>query len=211
MSKMSKAIAALGVVAGLGVAALPLSTYAAPGDPDTYSQSTNAQVQVEVEGAISIATDLTSGEVVTLGKIMPGGITKEMKDADALKVTVSSNSDGANFNLYINGLENNGTKAIMKGASTGSSIEAGVLAANTSAWGYAYSATPFTGEAKQTYAAIPMTAEKVNGDTELSTSGAVEGSQKATNDSYFKFQASASNTQLADTYTGTVVFTAVVE
>lgn len=211
MSKMSKAIAALGVVAGLGVAALPLSTYAAPGDPDTYSQSTNAQVQVEVEGAISIATDLTSGEVVTLGKIMPGGITDEMKDADALKVTVSSNSDGANFNLYINGLENNGTKAIMKGASTGSSIEAGVPAANTSAWGYAYSTTPFTGEAKQTYAAIPMTAKKVNGDTKLSTSGAVEGSQKATNDSYFKFQASASNTQLADTYTGTVVFTAVVE
>lgn len=212
MSKMSKAIAALGVVAGLGVAALPLSTYAAiPSGDNIYKTSTSAQVEVIVEGAISIATDLTSGEVVTLGKIMPGGITDEMKDADALKVTVSSNSDGANFNLYINGLENNGTKAIMKGASTGSSIEAGVPAANTSAWGYAYSTTPFTGEAKQTYAAIPMTAEKVNGDTKLSTSGAVEGSQKATNDSYFKFQASASNTQLADTYTGTVVFTAVVE
>lgn len=210
MSKMSKAIAVLGVVAGLGVAAMPLSTYAAPGDANTYSQSTNAQVQVEVEGAISIATDLANGEVVDLKKIMPGGVTEEMKDADALKVTVSSNSDGARFNLYINGLENNGTKAIMKGANTGSAIEAGVPAANTSAWGYAYSATPFTGEAKQTYAAIPMTAEKVNGETRLETTGSSDG-VKATNDSYFKFQASASNTQLADVYTGTVVFTAVVE
>jgi len=54
MSKMSKAIAVLGVVAGLGVAALPLSSYAAD---EPYSQSTSADVQVGVSGAISIEVD----------------------------------------------------------------------------------------------------------------------------------------------------------
>ena len=51
MSKMSKAIAVLGVVAGLGVAALPLSTYAALGDAlpeDAYKKEAQAQVQEQV-------------------------------------------------------------------------------------------------------------------------------------------------------------------
>lgn len=207
MSKMSKAIAALGVVAGLGVAALPLSTYAAPNDPNTYSQTTNAQVQVEVEGAISIASNVTEmdGGLVNLGKIMPGGITDETDNADALKVTVSSNSNGAQYNLYINTLEEDGA---MKGKSTGATIPGGAPATNTSAWGYQYSADGTTWGG--TYAEVPTSATKVNGDTKLSTSGAAEG-VKATSDSYFKFRASASNQQLADTYVSTVVFTAVVE
>lgn len=210
MSKMSKAIAVLGVVAGLGVAALPLSSYAAPGDPNTYSQTTNAQVQVEVEGAISIASNVAdmTGGIVDLGKIMPGGITEETADANALKITVSSNSDGAQYNLYINALENDGTNSIMKGKNTGATIPGGTPAANTSAWGYQYSADGTTWGG--TYTAVPMAANKVNGDTKLSTSGSAEG-VKATSNSYFKFQASASNEQLADVYTGTVVFTAVVE
>ena len=108
MSKMSKAIAVLGVVAGLGVAALPLSTYAAPGDEGTYSQSTSVQVQTKVEGAISISTNIdtigagTDQKYIDLGELMPGGVTNEM--TDALEVTVNSNEKAVDYNLYINGL-----------------------------------------------------------------------------------------------------------
>ncbi len=209
MSKMSKAIAALGVVAGLGVAALPLSTYAAPGDPDTYSQSTNAQVQVEVEGAISISSNIdtvgTDG-VIKLGEIMPGSITTETADAQALKVTVESNADGAQFDLYMNTLEADGA---LTGANTGAKINGGQPTAGTSAWGYKRSTdgTTWSGD----YAAVPTpdASTPINGNTKLETAGASTG-VKAKNENYFKFQASAAASQTADTYNGTVVFTAVV-
>lgn len=45
MSKMSKAVAVLGVVAGLGVAAMPLATYATVGNT-TNSETINLNVQV---------------------------------------------------------------------------------------------------------------------------------------------------------------------
>lgn len=76
MSKMSKTIAILGVVAGLGVAALPLSSYAVANettrvtdnaDENTANsnqtgevQSKDTEVTVKVESTLSIATDVTT-------------------------------------------------------------------------------------------------------------------------------------------------------
>lgn len=206
MSKMSKAIAVLGVVAGLGVAALPLSTYAAPGDEGTYSQSTSVQVQTKVEGAISISTNIdtigagTDQKYIDLGELMPGGVTNEM--TDALEVTVNSNEKAVDYNLYINGL--NGETA-MKGLTTGATIPTGTnIVAGTSAWGYATDADSYAA-----YKEIPATATKVN--TAALTTAQDGGTGDFTKTSNFKFKASASNNQTPDTYQGTVVFTATVE
>lgn len=83
MSKMTKTIAALGVVAGLGVAALPLSSYAATQQVD---------VSANVLGSIAVSTDV-DGEsgakgTLELGDVTPGS-SVVMKD---LAVTVSTNS-----------------------------------------------------------------------------------------------------------------------
>lgn len=212
MSKMSKAIAALGVVAGLGVAALPLSTYAAiPSGDSIYKTSTSAQVEVIVEGAISISSNIdevgTDG-VIKLGEIMPGSITTETANAEALKVTVESNTNGAQFDLYMNTLEADGA---LTGANTGAKINGGRPTAGTSAWGYKRSTdgTTWSGD----YAAVPTpgASTPINSNTKLETAGANAGTGvKAKNENYFKFQASAAASQTADTYNGTVVFTAVV-
>lgn len=64
MSKMSKAIVALGVVAGLGVAAMPLSSYAT---------TTTGKVQVNVDGAISVAiVEPTNSDADTEGVSLTG-------------------------------------------------------------------------------------------------------------------------------------------
>ena len=207
MSKMSKAIAVLGVVAGLGVAALPLSTYAAPGDEGTYSQSTNAIVQTKVDGAISISTNIdtigagTDQKYIDLGELMPGGVTTDMPAP--LEVTVNSNEKAVDYNLYINGL--NGETA-MKGLATGATIPTGTdIAAGKSAWGYATDDDSYAA-----YKEIPATATKVNSTAKLTTAQA-GGTGDFTKTSNFKFKASASNNQTPDTYQATVVFTATVE
>ncbi len=84
MSKIAKSMAVLGVVAGLGVAALPLSSYAVGSNPVT--------IQATVDSSISVtsATDL-----VNLGTIAAGtGIAVQSTD-----VTVAGSV--ATYNLGI--------------------------------------------------------------------------------------------------------------
>lgn len=82
MSKMTKTIAALGVVAGLGVAALPLSSYADTADFD---------VNATVLESISITTEVAGEEATSLnlGNVTPGSALK----SGAMTVTVHTNSD----------------------------------------------------------------------------------------------------------------------
>lgn len=85
MSKMTKTIAALGVVAGLGVAALPLSSYAAQRE---------VEISANVLGSIAITTDAegesdTATGTLHLGDVTPGSSVV----SEALSVTVSTNSD----------------------------------------------------------------------------------------------------------------------
>lgn len=211
MSKMSKAIAVLGVVAGLGVAALPLSTYAALGDSlqeGAYTQNATAQVRVEVGGAISIATSIGTAKatdnkpkMVNLGELMPGSIV-EATEANTLNVQVTSNGKDAKYGLYINSL--NG-KTAMVGDKTGDTIDTladgATLTAGTSAWGYKLDdATDYVG--------IPATAKKIV-DTKVltdTTPGTTDVDKHT-----IKFGVAASTTQTPDIYTGTVVFTAALE
>ena len=70
MSNMTRAIAVLGVVAGLGVAALPLSTYAAPteiegtaeNEGDPLSASKDVQVQLKLEESLSMYVTNEAGD-----------------------------------------------------------------------------------------------------------------------------------------------------
>lgn len=109
MSKMSKAIAVLGVVAGLGVAALPLSSYATTGIEDTESLTTQAivgdSIAISVDkNTVTMGTTVQAGQdpaegsaTVTIQTNNVAGYKLEIKDADtttALKPTAGGTTDG---------------------------------------------------------------------------------------------------------------------
>ena len=196
MSKMSKAIAVLGVVAGLGVAALPLSSYAAD---EPYSQSASADVQVEVGGAISISTDATDGKVdleeITLNNV---STTKD------LKVTVSSNSE-VGYGLTIKALtanaEGNGVLTNENGDTISSSAN---IAGGTSAWGYRLANAEAEG-GYGAWTAVTGAPEEIHAHT------AAAGDAEMEDVTTVNFGASANSTQQQGTYKGTVVFTATVK
>lgn len=201
MSKMSKAIAVLGVVAGLGVAAMPLSSYAA-----NYSQSTSAIVSAEVGGAISIAVeDVTGGaydsatNTLKLGELTLGGDVK----AASLNVKVATNSTKedatANYKLQMT-METTETALVNE---NGQKIEAGTPAKGTSAWGYTTDDIA-TNLAGATWKQVPAKGQTA---AELKANGTANNTGETTKVS---FGASASPTQAQGVYSGTVVFTAVV-
>lgn len=118
MSKMTKTIAALGVVAGLGVAAMPLSSYALD-DTETVN------LTVEVGQSIEITAKETTVDLgeATSSKMAEGGTV----------ITVHTNNE-AGYNATIKAdqprLLSGDTDAI---PSTGASA---IPANGTSAWGY---------------------------------------------------------------------------
>lgn len=91
MSKMTKTIAALGVVAGLGVAALPLSSYAA-----TQQMDVSANVLNSIAVSTSVDGEAGAKGTLSLGDVTPGS-TEVTKTVD---VTVSTNST-AGYNLTL--------------------------------------------------------------------------------------------------------------
>lgn len=199
MSKMSKAIAVLGVVAGLGVAALPLSSYAA------NTSTATADVQVKVGGAISMTVDNGAGSgaknLVDFGDVK----LNNAPVAKGLKVTVSTNEaagdDGQGYSLSMT------TTTANNALVNDNHIElpAGVPTQDKSAWGYAVGTaanqnfTDLTG-----WAAVPSlgsTAAVINAN------GSIAAGETAS-DNYVYFGVSTSGTQAEGTYKGSVIFTA---
>lgn len=123
MSNITKAIAVLGVVAGLGVAALPLSSYA----------DATVPVTAQIDSSMSIST---SADEVDFGQIIAGGAVKTQD----LDVTVSTTSTSYNLNIK----DSDANTALVSVDATGSAItgedaatiKAGAPAQGTSAWGY---------------------------------------------------------------------------
>lgn len=114
MSKVTKTIAALGVVAGLGVAALPLASYAV--NPTTVNLTASLQDSLSLsvtETELAFALD-NGGAVVT----------------DETAATVTTNN-GKGYDLNIKA--GSGGTALTSGDYT---IPAGPAAQGTSAWGY---------------------------------------------------------------------------
>lgn len=88
MPKMVKTIAALSVVAGLGVAALPLSTYA-------VTDSTNVTAQVEVGESISVTADAADDTV----KITGVAANQDVKEGSTILTIQTNNTSGYNLTI----------------------------------------------------------------------------------------------------------------
>ncbi len=192
MSRMSKAIAALGVVAGLGVAALPLSSYAAF---DT------AKVTAEVEGSISIAVtgnkaDFTGEGAPTIADnevyLAPinGGDVATGKAA----VKVTGNAPKG-YKLSIKDSDNQTALVSASNAviPAGQPTNAGA----SSAWGYKL-------DGATNYTAITTSDTPLNGDAGTST--ALEAAGETTN---VTFGVNVTADQPEGTYEGGVIFTAI--
>lgn len=201
MSKMSKAIAALGVVAGLGVAALPLSTYAA---------SKNAQVQVTVDGAISInlvdpsdegkATNTTSGATFTpaTGLLDFGTIKINGDPVEGVMGVQVATNNATGYTLNIKAAST--TDMVGSGNAEGFVIPANAsLAATTAGWAY-------KGGEITTLTAITTEGAQLKNTTSALTGTEVDGKKTETTD--VTFSVSADGSTHDGVYVGTVVFTA---
>lgn len=112
MSKMSKVIAGLGVVAALGVAALPMASYAA---------DKAITVNASIDDSLSLTVDK---EAVSMSLMNGGAIV-----TDTVTATVSTNSLGG-YTLTAKGTDLAGQDTI-----SAKTIPAGVPTQGTSAWG----------------------------------------------------------------------------
>lgn len=196
MSKLTTAIATLGIVAGLGVAALPLSSYA-----DT-SATTNTAIKATVEGNISITANKTEAD---LGTVVPGGAIA----SDAVTYTIETNNgSGYTVNMVGSGTGTpvtdlvSGANKIATGVPTENIADGG-----TSAWGfqisnYSTNVTPIsTYNAK--YAAVPATSTMI---AQSNTKSEADG------DTFeLTYGVAAAPNQDAGVYTGQVTLTATVK
>lgn len=187
MSKMTQTIAVLGVVAGLGVAALPLSTYAA-----TTENPATVDVLATVNGSISMTVadeEVHVGTVNTDGTIASKStiVTVSTNNTNGYKLEMTDSDTNTNMvQIDANGDPLNG----------GASIPTGDLTAATSGWGYSvdngakYNVVPALGATPATIASSSATA------TDEATT--------------VTFGVKAAAGQAEGNYKGTVVFTATV-
>lgn len=160
MTKLTKAIAVLGVVAGLGVAALPLTSYAETtpvvwsSTPDTNTPAgwggagTDAGpmwvakpvgVQLKIEEGLQISTSNEDGKPVDMGQ---GATNKDEYTSAGFKVNVVANNT-AGYVLSIKGSGSGTNKSSLYNdandeivALPSASYAALALNANKSVWGY---------------------------------------------------------------------------
>lgn len=182
MSKITKAIAALGVVAGLGVAALPLSSYAA---------QTTVPVKATIDASLSIST---SAEEVSVENVIAGG---EIEYSD-LTVTVATNVGGTADDYDLTIKDSDSITALVNGAN---SIPGVAPTKGSSGWGYAV-ADPIQGTTVGAYTAVTLT------DTSIADAAELTGGSAAT---VLRFGVSAEQNQAAGTYVGGVILTATAK
>lgn len=205
MSKTTNALVALGVVAGLGAAALPLSSYAA-------NDKTNRDVPVEltIEPILQIATsnDNESEGAVTVDKV---------------ELTTANATDGAEyastgFNVNVKTNNSKGYTISMMGTdgktdliSGTDKIETGSLVAGTSAW--AFKVTPAESGAGAGASTQTAWTNIPDASTVIYTGTQEKGGIDSTNgiNTPITFGATVASTQAAGTYTGSVTFTAAAQ
>lgn len=183
MSKTIMAAAALSVVAGLGVAALPLSSYAA----DLNTASENIDVIVNIDDTISMTVDNNAVEM----NLTPGGEAVEK----SVKVSVTTNN-ATGYELYIRDSDDE-TGLVNE---TGNIIAAGTtLSGASSAWAYRV-----TGDWKA------ITTNNAVIKTVTNPTGTTTGDQLDANiDTVVNFGAYAKSGEQSGTYRGGVTLTAV--
>lgn len=192
MSKMSKAIAVLGVVAGLGVAALPLSSYA-------VSDTANTTAQAIVGDSIAVTV---ADATVTMNNVMAN---QDVNEAST-NVTVQTN----NATGYMVQIKDADTELALKttdGSGTADGIAAGVPAKDTNAWGFKASTTSANvdASASDSYRAVGgKAAPKIVGTA--AAASATDGDVIS-----LTFGVTVDTTIAADTYQDEVVLTATTK
>lgn len=202
MSKMTKTVAALGVVAGLGVAMLPVGAFAAPADTNAVYDGAATQdvtFQAEVDDYIQITVTeaaVVAADAATTTKNATGSTTFAIK---------SNNAKGYTGTIAASTLDNGSASAVMLGKTATNKIPGGTApAAGTSAWGYKITVpSGVTGN----------TVNSMTGaTTDAKTFAEKTGAAAADGDTYtLDFEASVSASQAADTYTGQVTLTATAK
>ena len=137
MSKITKTIAALGVVAGLGVAALPLASYAAPGTSNPQDITVTATLEDSL--AMSVTETALTFMIENNGDVVKNSTT----------ATVTTNN-ASGYNLDIQAKDGD-TDLTATGDYT---IPTGPAAQGTSAWGY-------NKDGGDTYQAVPAVATSI--------------------------------------------------
>lgn len=210
MSKTTKTIAALGMVAALGVAALPLGAFAA----DPYDQNDNLNTPKDdtatvtfsatVDPVISIRVDSATE---TIASIAPHGVD-ETKDT---LITISTN-DETGWKLYAKDANNGSLNKAATSEYSAKTIDAynGTLAAGTSAFGYKVSASA-RGASSETGGTITVPAAHDATYAAFSTNDEqIASADKKANDDTVTvaYGVSTANDQATGTYTDTITYTA---
>lgn len=185
MSKTTNALIALGVVAGLGAAALPLSSYAA--DPATDKVG----VTLTIEDELTIEADKSTTDKVDLsGTGHTGAVTLTV---------VTNNQKGYNLGIMGSAATNPTSLTSDLGdqitAVAGTLASPAALSATTSEWGYRLADT----EADKYAGVTGDNAVIKTTDAPTGTSG---------DETVVTFGASIKDGQPAGTYNGEVTFTA---
>lgn len=187
MKKMTAAMAALGVVAGLGAAALPLSSYAA---------TQTVPVTAIIDTTLSITT---SANEVTVSNVVPGGAIAH----EDLTVTVGVNAGAtAGANNYDLTIKDSDAVTALVAANGTDNIQAGVPAdgATSSAWGFATVNT--TTGVVGGYKAV------TTADQPIVTGGSLANAPVST---VIRFGVNAKSGQPAGEYKGGVILTATAK
>ena len=205
MKKMTAAMAALGVVAGLGAAALPLASYA--------SEAT-VPVTAVIDDALSITlTDASTADALGADGVLIEGVTPGNTNVStrSIAVTVNGNDQQHTYKLT---LEDRSTDNALISAA-GDRIEAvsgssmGGSSTETSAWGFSTSTSNPT-TAPTSWKAVPARggtpAQLLTG---TGNTGTVPANGKAT--TYVTFGVFANENQQPGRYTTDVVFTATAQ
>lgn len=123
MSKITSAMAVLGVVAGLGVAALPLASYAQTSGPVTVKAEVNSAISVEFVG---------TAQEVDFGTLMP---KSDVVTRGGQVAVTTSNATGYTLSVSDTDSDNALTKVGADGLVAAAKIAAGTPAKDTTAWG----------------------------------------------------------------------------
>lgn len=194
MSKMTKTIAALGVVAGLGVAALPLSSYAVAGKTDTA----NTTVQAVVGDSIAITV---ADATVTMSDVVANAEPNEK----ATDVTVQTNNV-AGYSITLADADADLALKTADGSGTAEGIAAGIPTKGTNAWGFKTSSSSenvTVSAAQQAYRAIDEGGQIIaNGKSASANEGDVIS---------LTFGVTVDTTIAAGTYQDEVVLTATTK
>lgn len=193
MSKMTKTIAVLGVVAGLGVAALPLSSYAAE---VTNTGATSATADVTFQATVGNSISITAADdTVAVTDVIAN---QDVKEGSTTVKIATNNATG--YQLQI---KDKDADLALKPAAAGTAdgIATGVPAKGTNAWGFKASVTDATITLADTgYRAIKATNQIL---AEKTTASAAEGDVVT-----LTFGVTVDSTILPDTYSDVVTLTA---